>query len=325
MHANTNTAEVLRACDTLRAHVGAYHRRVRRLDPGRRNVQTHPDWVHGLVPISLSITASLRSLENIFGLQRLRWWTFPWAFSRTHGPLTRVQRLQLAMFERRPRTRQPAWPTPDARWPPRLALFLPLTAQLLPPPLPPNDWLPDPPPSPPGVDCLVVPLPEWFGRGRCPSAVEYDGASFLNRWSTLPPATTDPSAGAKRAYADTRPAIATPTRGVLAKFRSPDPPAPRLKARRLFESPAATASPSLAFAPRVIGGLAFPPRPAVNNHNTSALAQEGRTYARARAMAMTEGDHDMAFRADLARVIAISEAIEEDVSFGVNANTFKKD
>ena len=77
---------------------------------------------------------------------------------------------------------------------------------------------------------------------------------------------------------------------------------------------------------RVAGTLAMPPAPPKRPRQESALLEAGRRYARERMTALTQGgEPGMAFRADIADLMMIGEAMEELVEYGVNANTWDKD
>ena len=72
------------------------------------------------------------------------------------------------------------------------------------------------------------------------------------------------------------------------------------------------------------GSLRLPPPPPAPA--STPRQQAGQSYARARAMALTAGDHSQAFRAEVAAAItSCADAVEAAVEFGINANTARKD
>jgi len=76
---------------------------------------------------------------------------------------------------------------------------------------------------------------------------------------------------------------------------------------------------------QILGGVSLPPTPE-KQARSSSLLEAGRQYARARVLSMTQGgEPGMALRADIAELMNASVAVDELVSYGVNANTWSKD
>ena len=83
----------------------------------------------------------------------------------------------------------------------------------------------------------------------------------------------------------------------------------------------ATAAPSTA-QPRSIAGLVMPPKPpGTAKIATTSLAVASRHYARQRAEAFTHGANDMAFNISVGALAEMTEALDEGILYGVNANT----
>jgi len=75
---------------------------------------------------------------------------------------------------------------------------------------------------------------------------------------------------------------------------------------------------------RVVGGLFLPRAPPAREHS-STLALAGQHYNRLRMQALAAGKGDMALRVDLTTLMAVGDAVQESVDYGVNSNTAQKD
>ena len=75
---------------------------------------------------------------------------------------------------------------------------------------------------------------------------------------------------------------------------------------------------------RILGNLLMP-RAAPARATPSRLSLASSHYARIRARALAVGDGDMALRANVVDLMAVGEAVQESVDYGVNSNTAAKD
>ena len=118
----------------------------------------------------------------------------------------------------------------------------------------------------------------------------------------------EPSSPALPRWLATEPSVEHPQQAALARtaVSGPSHPPPGVQATR------------------TLGGLAMPPR-SPSLQRTSALAIASRHYSRQQLQRFTEGDPDMAFKANFPGLLAATEAVDDAIESGVNPNTAKFD